>query len=84
MLVLSRKSGERILIGSNIEISVVRVQGGRVEIGIKAPRSVPVHREEIADRCLQLPDASSRESSPGVLDISAQEMASLEMTAAVA
>lgn len=47
MLVLSRKSGERIQIGSEIEISVVRVKGDRVQIGIQAPRDVIVRREEI-------------------------------------
>ena len=47
MLVLSRKKGETIVIGDNIEISVIDVQGDVVKIGIKAPRSVSVHRKEI-------------------------------------
>lgn len=50
MLVLSRKSGERIQIGSEIEISVVRVKGDRVQIGIQAPRDVIVRREELTLR----------------------------------
>lgn len=50
MLVLSRKTGERIQIGSEIEISVVRVKGDRVQIGIQAPRNVSIRREEIAHR----------------------------------
>jgi len=48
MLVLSRKIGERIFIGEGVQVSVVRVKGNRVMLGIVAPAEVPVHREEIA------------------------------------
>ena len=47
MLVLSRKTGEKIVIGDNIAITVVEVKGGKVRIGIEAPADVPVHREEV-------------------------------------
>ncbi|MDO4550225.1 MAG: carbon storage regulator [Planctomycetia bacterium] len=47
MLVLSRKVGEKILIGDNITITVVRVAQGTVRIGVDAPRSMPVIREEV-------------------------------------
>lgn len=48
MLVLERKEGEKIRIGHDIEIMVVSVRAGdKVRIGIKAPASVPVHREEV-------------------------------------
>lgn len=47
MLVLSRKPGERILIGDNIAITVVRVGPHSVRIGIEAPRDVNIVREEI-------------------------------------
>jgi carbon storage regulator CsrA len=47
MLVLSRKRGERICIGSKITIDVLEVRGNRVKLGIAAPSSVSVHREEI-------------------------------------
>lgn len=47
MLVLSRKVGERILIGENISVTVVRVSGGGVRLGIEAPSSMPVVREEL-------------------------------------
>ena len=50
MLVLSRKVGERILIGDDIAITVVRVAQGAVRIGIEAPRSLEVLREEILDQ----------------------------------
>ena len=50
MLVLSRKTGERIIIGENIELTVVRIQGGRVRLGIAAPAGVPIHRREVFER----------------------------------
>ncbi len=47
MLVLSRKVGERIRIGDGITITVVRVSGGGVRLGIEAPAELPVVREEL-------------------------------------
>lgn len=48
MLVLSRKLGERIVIGDNIVITVVKIDRNQIRIGIEAPSEVPVYREEIA------------------------------------
>lgn len=50
MLVLSRKRGEKIIIGTNITISIERFNGDKVRIGIEAPREVPVHRQEIYEQ----------------------------------
>ncbi len=50
MLVLSRKVGERILIGDQIAITVVRISGGGVRIGIEAPSHMAVVREELATK----------------------------------
>ncbi len=47
MLVLTRKSNQSIMIGDEIEISVLAVTGEKVRIGIEAPRAVPVFRREI-------------------------------------
>ena len=47
MLVLSRKVGERVLIGDQIAVTVVRVAGGGVRLGIEAPAELPVIREEL-------------------------------------
>lgn len=47
MLVLSRKVGERIWIGDDISVTVVRITGGGVRIGIEAPSEMPVVREEL-------------------------------------
>jgi carbon storage regulator len=47
MLVLSRKIGERIWIGDDIAVTVVRITGGGVRLGIEAPSELPVIREEL-------------------------------------
>ena len=49
MLVLSRKVGESIVIGSEVTITVLEVRGDHARIGIQAPRSVSVHRQEVHD-----------------------------------
>jgi carbon storage regulator len=47
MLVLTRKVGDEIVIGDNIRISVVAIKGGKVRIGIKAPKEIVVDRHEV-------------------------------------
>jgi carbon storage regulator len=50
MLILTRRAGEALRIGDDIEVTVMAVNGTQVRIGIKAPRDVAVDREEIAER----------------------------------
>lgn len=50
MLVLSRKIGERIRIGENVTLTVVRIHGDKVRLGIEAPGDVVIHREEVYQR----------------------------------
>jgi len=47
MLVLSRQKDESIMIGDNVEITIVDVRGDKVRLGISAPREIPVHRREV-------------------------------------
>ena len=53
MLALTRKKGESIIIGDNIEVVILSVQGDLVKVGIEAPRSVPVNRKEIFIQILE-------------------------------
>ena len=50
MLVLSRKQHQTLVIGENIKITVLELKGNQVRIGIDAPKSVTVHREEILNQ----------------------------------
>ncbi len=49
MLILSRKTGEAVLIGDNITIKVLSVHGGTVKLGIAAPKNFKIYREELYD-----------------------------------
>jgi carbon storage regulator len=53
MLILSRRIGETIMIGNNIEVSILEVRNGQVRVGVQAPAEVPVHREEVFERIQQ-------------------------------
>ena len=50
MLILTRKVGETLTIGDNIEVTVLEVRGGQVRVGVNAPRDVVVNRKEILTR----------------------------------
>ncbi len=50
MLVLTRKSSQSIMIGDDIEITVLSNDGAKVRLGIQAPKAVPVHRTEVYDQ----------------------------------
>jgi len=52
MLVLTRKHGEKILIGDNIEVTVLGWSESQVRIGIEAPREIAVDREEVRERII--------------------------------
>lgn len=49
MLILSRKSGESIVIDGRIKVTIIRLEGETVKVGIEAPSQVPVHRQEVYD-----------------------------------
>ncbi|NLJ45718.1 MAG: carbon storage regulator CsrA [Treponema sp.] len=53
MLILSRRLGERIVIGEDVVISIVEVRGDQVKLGIEAPRNVKVYRQEVFDSIQQ-------------------------------
>ena len=59
MLALSRKPGESIVIGNDIEITILEVKGEQVKVGIKAPQSVAIYRKELFEQIQE----SNREAS---------------------
>jgi carbon storage regulator len=50
MLILTRRVGEAVMIGEEVTVTVLGVKGNQVRIGVNAPKTVSVHREEIFDR----------------------------------
>jgi carbon storage regulator len=64
VLVLTRKSNQSIMIGDDIEISVLAIMGEKVRIGIEAPRSVPVFRREVYVE-IQEDQDTGEERNPG-------------------
>lgn len=67
MLVLTRKKEEKIMIGDDIEIQVLSIDGNQVQLGIDAPRSIEVHREEVYERVKQENRQAAQAS--GLLDL---------------
>ncbi|MEL0138157.1 MAG: carbon storage regulator CsrA [Halieaceae bacterium] len=60
MLILTRRVGESLMVGDDVTITVLGVKGNQVRVGVKAPKEVAVHREEILNR---IEEASSQEHS---------------------
>jgi carbon storage regulator len=53
MLILTRRVGESLMIGDNVNVTVLGIRGNQVRIGVNAPKDVSVHREEIYERIQQ-------------------------------
>lgn len=62
MLALSRKLNESIVVGNDIEITILEVKGEQVKIGIKAPKTVPVYRKELY---VQIQDSNKEAANAG-------------------
>ena len=68
MLVLTRKSGESIIVGDNIIVTLLGVRGNQARLGINAPIEISVHREEIYNRIQQESRKSDSELFEGAKD----------------
>ncbi len=76
MLVLTRKTGENIRIGSDVTVTVLSVRSGHVKLGIEAPQGLSVHRGEVYERIAQANREAAQVASGGarsaVLEISSK------------
>jgi len=61
MLILTRRVGETVMIGSDVTVTVLGVKGNQVRVGVNAPRDVAVHREEIFERIKREEQAANSE-----------------------
>lgn len=61
MLILTRRTGETIVIGDDVTVTVLGVKGTQVRLGVNAPKETSVHREEIYNRIQQEKNSSSEE-----------------------
>ncbi|MEA2390922.1 MAG: carbon storage regulator [Solirubrobacteraceae bacterium] len=73
MLVLTRKSNQSIMIGDDIEVSVLAIMGEKVRIGIQAPREVPVFRKEVYLE-IQQEDAAGRKGAGVEVEAALRDM----------
>jgi len=64
MLILTRRVGETVMIGSDVTVTVLGVKGNQVRVGVNAPREVAVHREEIFERIKREEQAGHSEHPP--------------------
>jgi carbon storage regulator len=60
MLILTRRVGETLKVGNDVDVTVLGVKGNQIRIGIKAPKSVAVHREEIFERIQREAELAAR------------------------
>ncbi len=65
MLVLTRKINESVMIGDEVEVCLLEIKGDKVRLGIRAPRSVTVHRKEVYEEIRRANEEAARSSFEG-------------------
>ena len=65
MLALSRKKDEAIVINNNVEITIIEIKGDQVQLGISAPKAVPIYRKEVY---LQIQEANQAAANEGAME----------------
>lgn len=79
MLVLSRQKDEAIMIGDDVEITVVDIRGDKVRLGIKAPAHIPVHRKEVYEAIKRENKAASQVKPEDIVSVSAADVKSADL-----
>ncbi|MEL6721975.1 MAG: carbon storage regulator CsrA [Pseudomonadota bacterium] len=79
MLILTRRVGERLMIGDDISITTLGIKGNQVRYGITAPRDLPIRREEICTRSTRFMAAPQKQSGAKTLDLSSSNRLSLSV-----
>ena len=79
MLVLSRQRDESIMIGDDVEITIVDVRGEKVRLGINAPAHIPVHRKEVYEAIKREKEAAAHGGPPGPVESLAKRKAAPEV-----
>jgi carbon storage regulator len=74
MLIITRKPGEKIMLGDDVVVHVMEIVGNSVRVGIQAPRSLPVYREEIWDAVRKENQAAAK-ATPDNLPVPARPVA---------
>jgi carbon storage regulator len=68
LLILTRKIGESVQIGSNINVKIISVEGGQVRLGFDAPNSITIYRQEVASKIKQQNEMASESFGLDVLE----------------
>jgi carbon storage regulator len=69
MLILTRRVGETVIIGNDVDVTVLGVKGNQVRLGVKAPKEIAVHREEIYQRiCREQQNGGGEHEAPDAIN----------------
>jgi len=79
MLVLTRKTGQKLIIANDIEITVLETKGESVKIGIEAPKHVAIYREEIYEEIKKANRQATQEAKTSALDMAAEAASLLKV-----
>ena len=80
MLILTRRVGETLKVGNDVDVTVLGVKGNQIRIGIKAPKTVAVHREEIFERIQREAELAARSNQSKAPSTSKDAEATAEAT----
>ena len=71
MLILTRRVGEGLKIGDEVTVTVLRVKGDQVRLGIEAPKTIAVHREELSERLEREANEATSDTLPATAEVEA-------------